>query len=77
MRFVVQIFLEKFEDGSEIIRIKKCRHVFHRCCLFLDETVSKLPELSMLPLMQESGRDCVGFRFGHISQVIFIFSILI
>lgn len=27
------ICLEEFEDGHEIIRIKMCRHVFHRLCM--------------------------------------------
>ncbi|CAA0406769.1 unnamed protein product [Arabidopsis thaliana] len=27
------ICLEELEDGHEIIRIKKCRHVFHRSCI--------------------------------------------
>ncbi|EFH48243.1 hypothetical protein ARALYDRAFT_910187 [Arabidopsis lyrata subsp. lyrata] len=27
------ICLEEFEDGHDIIRIKMCRHVFHRLCI--------------------------------------------
>ncbi|KAG7556043.1 Zinc finger RING-type [Arabidopsis suecica] len=27
------VCLEEFEDGHDIIRIKICRHVFHRLCI--------------------------------------------